>query len=154
SPDGQRLATASADKTVKLWDAATGTELLTLRIHVAKVTGVAFSPDGKLLATCGEDKRIIIYDGTPKAADQPGAARRTEKRYKFEMRDKPWRQVIEWFSDQSGLNFVGSPPAGTFTFVARQGQTYTLTQIVDILNEALQSQRPPYLLIRGSRSFR
>src|SRR5262249_11948173 len=61
--------------------------------------------------------------------------------------------VIEWFSDQSELNLVGRAPTGTFTFVGRQGQSYTLTQIVDILNEGLLRARPPWLLIRGSRSF-
>jgi len=48
SPDGKRLATASADKTAKIWDAASGHEVLTL--HVA-ASSVAFSPDGKRLAT-------------------------------------------------------------------------------------------------------
>jgi WD40 repeat protein len=66
SPDGKRLATASSDSTVRVWDAATGLELLTLKGHTGKVTGVAFSPDGTKLATCGADKKIIIYDGTPK----------------------------------------------------------------------------------------
>ena len=40
SPDGKRLATASADQTVKLWDAATARELLTLRGHQEDVTSV------------------------------------------------------------------------------------------------------------------
>ena len=33
SPDGQRLASASCDETVKVWDAATGQEILTLKGH-------------------------------------------------------------------------------------------------------------------------
>ena len=33
SPDGKRLASASADETVKVWDAATGQETLTLKGH-------------------------------------------------------------------------------------------------------------------------
>ena len=51
SPDGKRLASASADKTVKVWDAQTGQELLTLKGHTGMVSSVAFSPDGKRLAS-------------------------------------------------------------------------------------------------------
>ena len=56
SPDGKRLATASADKTAKVWDAFSGRELLTLRGHTVLVNSVAFSPDGKRLATASGDK--------------------------------------------------------------------------------------------------
>ena len=37
SPDGQRLASASDDETVKVWDAATGQEILTLKGHTGRV---------------------------------------------------------------------------------------------------------------------
>jgi WD40 repeat protein len=51
SPDGRRIATASHDGTVRIWDAGTGQEVLTLRGHAGAVQSVAFSPDGRLLAS-------------------------------------------------------------------------------------------------------
>src|SRR5438445_10994547 len=43
SPDGRRIATGSEDRTAKVWDAATGRELLTLAGHTAGIASVAFS---------------------------------------------------------------------------------------------------------------
>ncbi|MCX7421313.1 MAG: protein kinase [Planctomycetia bacterium] len=55
SPDGKRLASASVDGTVKLWDSTTGAEQLTLKGHTYQVQSVAFSPDGqRLVSTASE----------------------------------------------------------------------------------------------------
>jgi WD40 repeat protein len=51
SPDGATLASGSVDKTVKLWNVATGEELATLNGHSSVVYSLAFSPDSKLLAS-------------------------------------------------------------------------------------------------------
>jgi WD40 repeat protein len=63
SPDGQRLASASVDKTVKVWDAATGQEVLTLKGHTGAVSSVAFSPDGTRLASAGAGG-VKVWDAT------------------------------------------------------------------------------------------
>jgi WD40 repeat protein/serine/threonine protein kinase len=72
SPDGTRLASASIDRTVKVWDAATGDEVLSLRGHTGGVLGVAFSPDGNLLASAGRDGTVRIWDASPWPRLSPG----------------------------------------------------------------------------------
>jgi hypothetical protein len=60
SPDGTRLATASWDATARIWDAATGTQLLEVH-HASWVRSVAFSPDGTRLATASRDGTARIW---------------------------------------------------------------------------------------------
>lgn len=66
-PDGKLLASASADRAVKVWDAATGTRLYTLSDPTEWVYTLAWSPDKKHLAAGGVDKSIRVW-----AADKDG----------------------------------------------------------------------------------
>jgi WD40 repeat protein/tetratricopeptide (TPR) repeat protein len=62
SPDGKRLASASADGTVRVWDAATGQQERTLKGHTQPVWDVAFSPDGQRLASASDDQTVRVWD--------------------------------------------------------------------------------------------
>jgi hypothetical protein len=62
TPDGARIVTSSADKTVRVWDAHTGDELLQLKGHTGFVNGVAVTPDGARIVTGSADKTVRVWD--------------------------------------------------------------------------------------------
>jgi WD40 repeat protein len=64
SPDGQILATAAEEHTVKVWDAKTGDRLETLRGHTGDVHAVAFSPDSRRLVSGSRDHSVKVWDMT------------------------------------------------------------------------------------------
>jgi len=63
SPDGSRIATTSNDGTARIWDAESGSELLSLPTGVTNsLHGIDFSPDGSLLATAGKNGTAILWN--------------------------------------------------------------------------------------------
>jgi WD40 repeat protein/transcriptional regulator with XRE-family HTH domain len=62
SPDGKYLITSSDDKTVKLWEVATGKSIRTFSGHTGGVWDVVFSPDGKYLLTGSADSTARQWD--------------------------------------------------------------------------------------------
>ena len=64
SPDGERLASAGGDGTVKVWNSRTGEVVQTLDANTDFVYSVAFHPDGKHLAAAGADRKVRVWDLT------------------------------------------------------------------------------------------
>ncbi len=62
SPNGEVLATCGQDRTIRLWDVATGETRRVLAGHLHEVNSVTFSPDGRTLASASEDQSVKLWD--------------------------------------------------------------------------------------------
>jgi hypothetical protein len=77
SPDGRRIASASMDQTIRIWDAATGQELLVLSVpnsNINSINSQAFSRDGLTLVCGCEDGTLRLHEAAPLTS--PGQAPR------------------------------------------------------------------------------
>ncbi|HLI89997.1 MAG TPA: serine/threonine-protein kinase [Ktedonobacteraceae bacterium] len=64
SPDGKRIASASSDKTVQVWNASDGMLLYTYTGHSDTVYAVTWSPDGRRVASASYDRTVQVWDAT------------------------------------------------------------------------------------------
>ncbi|KAL5543070.1 hypothetical protein UlMin_010780 [Ulmus minor] len=62
SPDGRWIASASFDRSIKLWNGATGKFVATFRGHVGKVFQISWSSDSRLLLSGSEDSTLKVWD--------------------------------------------------------------------------------------------
>ena len=64
SPDSSRLATASNDHTVHIWDAMSGAHIYTYGGHTKWATSLAWSPDGTRIASASNDMTVQIWQAS------------------------------------------------------------------------------------------
>lgn len=100
STDGQTLASASNDWTIRLWDVGNRQHIKTLQAHKASVNTVAFSPDGNTLVSGGNDG-ILLWD----------------------IEDWQYRHIFKGKSD-STTSLVYSPDGQTLTSGSRDGKIH------------------------------
>jgi WD40 repeat protein len=64
-PDGSKIVSGSSDKTIRVWDASTGVEMLPpLRGHDDLIRSVAFSPNGSKIVSGSDVKTIQVWDAS------------------------------------------------------------------------------------------
>ncbi len=90
-------------------------------------------------------------DSPPDKKDAPA-----EKRVAFAMDGKPWDAVFKWLADQTGKEVhYQQKPTGTFSFVGPEKKTYTIPEVIDLINGGLlsNSQTAKYYLINNEQAF-
>ena len=93
--------------------------------------------------------------GRAQAADPD--KKKDEKKYQVTFNGAPWADVFKWLTNETGKEvlFSGGSPSGTFSFTGPAGKTYTLAEIIDLINAGLFSNSPTarYTIINGDHQF-
>eukprot|EP00668_Euglena_longa_P035036 GGOE01044999.1.p1 GENE.GGOE01044999.1~~GGOE01044999.1.p1 ORF type:complete len:724 (-),score=146.66 GGOE01044999.1:68-2086(-) len=94
--DRMRLATASQDCTVRVWDWQKQRQVVAIKAHRGFVFGCSFSPDGSTLASCSDDETIRLWDATT------GAKQHTLRKHKGAVHSVQWARKEDVLASASG----------------------------------------------------
>ena len=130
SPDGRRIASGSGDKTVQVWDAATGTSLRTYRSHSYGVLAVAWSPDGRRIASGSGDKTVQVWDAAT------GTSLRTYRGH------ASWVNAVAWSPDGCRIASAGWDDTVQIWDAATGGK-------ILIYHDHRTKRHPAYINMRG-----
>jgi serine/threonine protein kinase len=107
SPDGLRIASASHDHTVQVWEAFTGNRIHTFR-HRTLVNAVAWSPDGQFIASGSADKTVQVWDASLSQKNSPKHKSLTYAGHSSEVTSVAWSPDGKYIaSGSSGWSRAG-----------------------------------------------
>jgi WD40 repeat protein len=125
SPDGRRLASASADGTVKVWNTADGHQLYHCRGHTGAVTSVVFSPDGNTLVSGSADGTVKVWNVPP--TPDPFPMRTGGWGFRVRFAPDGGRVALSRFNVVVVLNAASNQPAFEIVSPPNSGGIYGLT---------------------------
>jgi len=127
----------------------------------ARVTIVPVADENALLVYATDADTATIrklltdhIDAAPAPGKQvsPKPALAPEKKHTVRFENAPWKEVLAWYAEISGLQMVAEAiPAGSLTMKPPKDREFTVGEITDLLNESLTSQK--YILVRRKASF-
>ena len=117
---GERLASASEDRSARLWEAASG-RLIEKMPHTDSVRAVAFSPSGDRVASAGNDFTARVWDGRT-GAPIPDLVLRGHTQFVFALAFSPSGDRLV---TSAGINQTGDPAIRLWDIAPRPAHTLT-----------------------------